>query len=68
MKRSTVERFSKESGIPKDQIDFEILNILAGYDKDVVAAYMEIKKFRVLRDLAKKKGKSFQDIVDLLSS
>ena len=68
MKRSTVDRFSKESGIPKDQIDFEILNILAGYDKDIVAAYKQLKKFYLIRDAAKESGKSFDDVLNWFKS
>ena len=64
----TLHRFSKQVGIPKDQLDPEIVEILSGSSKNLRVAYDEIKKFRVLREMAKKQGKSFQDIVELLNS
>jgi len=68
MKDLLLHRFCKETGLPKSEVSMEALGLLRGESKDHLKAHNDLKKFYLIRDLAKKKGKSFQDIVDLLNS
>lgn len=65
-------RFSKKVGVPQDQLDHVLVELLSqgsqGSYKNLKMLYNTLDKFRVLRDEAVKHNVSFQEMLEIIRS
>ena len=52
--------------IPANQLDNVLVSKMIGSTKDPVAVYKALKRDQLIRNSAKRNGKSFQDILNWL--
>lgn len=65
-------RFSKKVGVPQDQLDHVLVELLSqgprGSFNNLKVLYSTLEKFRVLRDEAIKHNVSFQEMLEFIRS
>lgn len=62
LNRVTVYRFSKDSGIPVDQLDRVLLAKLVGSHRDPVTAYKDLLKFKQLKHACMLSGTTWEQL------
>jgi len=66
MHRTTKLRLSRRLGIPTDQLNETVAELLAGNDKNLKTAYKRLQQMEILITISKKKHLQFSDVLKLL--
>jgi len=64
LNRATITRFSKQSGISLSAIDRELLAMIMGSYKDLVAAYKDLQRVKYLKSACDASGVTWEQLTN----